>query len=343
MLNIKNKIYIIVILSLLLSGCQKNNFGISLEGNNKLREVKSKIVIEKIINIDNQEMVQYGYKSGRKTAKEKLNNFDEIVEKRTKNKRFFKTDNENEYIMDYHFEDMFYFENGEWYDIDYDNSTIPEYEQEVRRITKRWYDFILPKTALADLVEQSISEDNWINKDDPTTNHGTQITLTVGGQTAFDTRALFRIPMPAGSGTVTDVDLIVVASSLNLNTNVNLHELTRTDWSEAQSTWNIYKTGSNWTSAGGDYNATIVDNLTVSAGTNTFGLMGSNAGNPLTLTWSDTTNIIIKYPSTSASYNQFNLASAENGNAGNRPHLHITYTAPVPVLNNVKINNVNFN
>jgi hypothetical protein len=31
------------------------------------------------------------------------------------------------------------------------------------------------------------------------------------------------------------------------------YKLTRTDWSESQSSWNAYKSGSNWTAAGGDY------------------------------------------------------------------------------------------
>jgi len=31
------------------------------------------------------------------------------------------------------------------------------------------------------------------------------------------------------------------------------YKLTRTDWVEGQATWNIYKTGSNWTTAGGDF------------------------------------------------------------------------------------------
>ncbi|GAI54448.1 unnamed protein product, partial [marine sediment metagenome] len=31
------------------------------------------------------------------------------------------------------------------------------------------------------------------------------------------------------------------------------YKLTRTNWVELEATWNIYKTGSNWTAAGGDY------------------------------------------------------------------------------------------
>jgi hypothetical protein len=34
------------------------------------------------------------------------------------------------------------------------------------------------------------------------------------------------------------------------------YRLTRTDWVEGQSTWNIYKTGSSWTTVGGDYTTT---------------------------------------------------------------------------------------
>ena len=34
---------------------------------------------------------------------------------------------------------------------------------------------------------------------------------------------------------------------------IYFYKLTRTDWHETQSTWNIYKTGNNWTTPGGDY------------------------------------------------------------------------------------------
>ena len=41
------------------------------------------------------------------------------------------------------------------------------------------------------------------------------------------------------------------------------YRLTRTDWSESQSTWNIFKTGSNWTNAGGDYSTTNGASITM--------------------------------------------------------------------------------
>jgi hypothetical protein len=34
------------------------------------------------------------------------------------------------------------------------------------------------------------------------------------------------------------------------------YRLTRTDWVEAEATWNIYKTGSSWSAGGGDYTVT---------------------------------------------------------------------------------------
>lgn len=40
---------------------------------------------------------------------------------------------------------------------------------------------------------------------------------------------------------------------------IQVLKLTRPDWVESEATWNIYKTGSNWTTAGGDYVAEVED------------------------------------------------------------------------------------
>jgi hypothetical protein len=47
-------------------------------------------------------------------------------------------------------------------------------------------------------------------------------------------------------------------------------KLTRSDWVETEATWNIYKKGSNWTTAGGDYVAEV-DDLPTSSYTYTYG------------------------------------------------------------------------
>jgi hypothetical protein len=47
--------------------------------------------------------------------------------------------------------------------------------------------------------------------------------------------------------------------SLVPGTIIRVYKLTRSDWVETEVTWNIYKTGSPWTTAGGDYVAEVED------------------------------------------------------------------------------------
>jgi len=146
-------------------------------------------------------------------------------------------------------------------------------------------------------------------------------------------RTIVMGALPAGSGTISAVNLYMyqVSTRAQLGT-VNVQSLSRTNWVDTQATWNSYKTGSAWTTKGGDFSATIIHHLAISADNKwqVFILMGAGADNPLTLTWGDTVSVILK------------LAESGGGVQGNawllkdytteslRPYFLITYSATAP-------------
>ncbi len=109
------------------------------------------------------------------------------------------------------------------------------------------------------------------------------------------------------------------------------YKLSRTDWVESESTWNIYKTGSNWTTAGGDY-------VTSSPS-------GGSANMPASYGWvtwdiqsivedaydnSNDVEVLVKYASENASVanrSQSKIYPKEyTTDTSKRPKLTVTYT-----------------
>lgn len=107
---------------------------------------------------------------------------------------------------------------------------------------------------------QPADKDNYMAQNSSATNYGSGVSLRIQDTSGAIHRALLEFDIssiPAGA--------VLSAATLSLYWNgayAGLHpsgktvwayKLTRTDWHETQSTWNIYKTGSSWTVLGGDY------------------------------------------------------------------------------------------
>ena len=114
---------------------------------------------------------------------------------------------------------------------------------------------------LTQTTYQPSSKDNNMASNAATTNYGNQIWLTIhdyggGSQVSRDILEFDISDIPA-SAVFSQGDLSLYYYSYGgadpSEKTVWAYKLTRTDWVELESTWNIYKTGSNWTSAGGDY------------------------------------------------------------------------------------------
>ena len=103
------------------------------------------------------------------------------------------------------------------------------------------------------------AKDTYLNGNAKTTNYGTATYLYILNRSSRAMRPIveFNITgIPAGA-TLNSASLqLYYYNYANTNPSgktVWAYKQTHTDWVENQATWNIYRTGSNWTTAGGDY------------------------------------------------------------------------------------------
>lgn len=180
------------------------------------------------------------------------------------------------------------------------------------------------------------NKDTNIRQEGATNNYGTDTFLTFGRYDPGQTHnALLNFTLASGTGTVTGVSInLYRLDALGWSSNANsatfdAHEITQTAWTETGATWNKYDGTNNWSSAGGDFSATIID--TAGAATNltwlTLILMGTGSTNPLTLTWSNAINILIR-EATGSNSRALGTPSREYiTDTTKRPYVEITYTA----------------
>lgn len=209
-------------------------------------------------------------------------------------------------------------------------------------VLKRIQQFALIPFALASkgfafllLTDTSATnnKDAAISQYTPTTSYGTTTDVGyVASQTGGDDWKFFiHFTLPSGSGTISNVTLNLYRfGGFGTNTGLNLEvrEMTRTNWTNA-CTWNKYDGTNNWTLAGGDYSATIVDSIAHNTSNNVWRVwdIGASATNPIAgLTWGSDVHLAIVFSSSGA-----NPAQAENmrsrDDASNQPYIEITYTA----------------
>ncbi len=167
-----------------------------------------------------------------------------------------------------------------------------------------------------------------LDEHNPTSNFGTdsQIAAMWNSPSVYRMRSIMEWTLPAGTGTITEIALYCYVSG-NFGTSVvDLHELT-TDFVENQATWNIRKSGTNWTTAGGDYNATVIDETAATAGWQVWYILGGTSNNPLTsLTWGNTVRLLLKQKteSSSSKYNTY-YSRDYTTDTTKRPYIKITY------------------
>jgi hypothetical protein len=183
------------------------------------------------------------------------------------------------------------------------------------------------------LIIQPSGADTYVRYSAATTNFGTETELWTGDRLGVHTsRSILRFDfsaLPAGV-VITAAELLLYYATSSSPDPAGetywVYELTQTGWVETEATWNIYKTGSNWASAGGDYTTTDGASLTVPASP------------PQNMTWNVlnlakhfqanhacVANFLVR-AGTSDSYNtQVNFASRRGAYAGLRPKLTIAY------------------
>ena len=119
------------------------------------------------------------------------------------------------------------------------------------------------------------TQDTWIDASNPGLNHGqaTQLVLNRAGGGIGNGRVLLQFdvaPIPSGA-VVSSATLLMNASQNGGALNLNLYRLTSA-WAEGSASgtagaasWNERLTGSNWTTAGGDYSSAIQATLNSAA------------------------------------------------------------------------------
>lgn len=110
------------------------------------------------------------------------------------------------------------------------------------------------------LTIQPASKDNTIDQGNPTLNLGSSEDLVVVSHDSNrNNRILLEVPLPASI----PVGVTFSAATLSLykyfqagfagTRTYFAYKLTRTDFVESQATWNVFSTGNNWATGGGDF------------------------------------------------------------------------------------------
>lgn len=113
---------------------------------------------------------------------------------------------------------------------------------------------------MATLTIQPSAKDTHLREDEATANFGTLTFIRVYNRSGRSNRSILEFDLsglPSGA-VISSATLELFYHDYPVYTNpvgltVWAYKLSRTDWVEAEATWNIYKTGSDWTAAGSDY------------------------------------------------------------------------------------------
>jgi hypothetical protein len=272
----------------------------------------------------------YLYQYIEEAPQKKYKNYFEEFDKRDVNLEVYKI-SDDEYLEKVYFENLYLRDNGEWREIKYATST--------EKISKFFDKLIRPAGAIIN-TSSTNNKDSWTDAYYPTYNMGTETYLYLenwGTGTSYPRRAYIYFTMPsapASSTTITSIKLFLYKNTNYISSGsyyYEIHELTRDDWSESYITWNRYKSGTSWTTAGGDYSATVIDKIshaTASGNWDNWVIYGTGADNPLVKTWGDKINLILKIDSEDKTDNSScrYVSKEYTSDTTKRPYIEITYS-----------------
>lgn len=173
----------------------------------------------------------YTLSTGQEVSKE----VNEIIEQRTEKSQTF-DNGDGTYTLKQYFDTQFLKEGEVWKEaVKTDSSVI---------------DFDLIKEAKAEATSTLFFADTMLWVDNPNTNYNTVDSSYIGDGTAH---RILQITTPNITGTIAQAKLYFYRSTTEgQSMTLGVYPLTRTDEVYSQATWNNYKTGSAWTTAGGD-------------------------------------------------------------------------------------------
>lgn len=175
--------------------------------------------------------------------------------------------------------------------------------------------------------------DAYIEQNAATANRGTTINLNATespGQNRYSlVKFDFSAFVPAGA-TITLATLSLYCLATASGRTIGVYRLLRTDWVEMEATWNVFKTGSNWGTAGALNTST--DYTTTDAATAASVAVGQWLNETVTAqvqtaldSVGGVAHFLIKDTGADA-YVANGWSSRDNTTAANRPKLYIEYT-----------------
>lgn len=191
----------------------------------------------------------------------------------------------------------------------------------------------------------SLSQATYLDANAPTTVRNDGYPRYVGA-VAAENRSPFTFVMPAAphpNAVISKIEFFLYAAERGgAAFNTQCFALRRSDWLQSQASWNVFKTGNNWGTAGAkntstDYINTVIDQAQTPAVNNWYSLIlqGTGADNPLALNWGDTFHGILAGDVVSAG----RYCGHNPGGGGQNPYLEITYeiTPSTNYLTNYRI------
>lgn len=176
--------------------------------------------------------------------------------------------------------------------------------------------------------------DNYCSSRNSNTNNGSATALQIGWSSGFELRSIKRFDVssiPAKSKVDASSSLVLNVSTAAASAQTfYLHRLTQAGWTEGGSTWNKYDGITTWTTAGGDYDATIWQTFDSPTSTGTLTITGQGLADFIAdalLNRSGLLDILIREnPFTTQVLMAY--SSSENATSSNRPKLTVVYTHP---------------
>ena len=172
--------------------------------------------------------------------------------------------------------------------------------------------------------------DTDINSAAPTTNTGTSTSVNLvrntGGTSTRRVITSFRLSPIAGQEIVS-ASLRFRFSAGSASQSIDIHALDTDDWVESEATWNARKSGVDWDTPGGDYDATVIDNQTNSTAPSD--LVFDVTDHIAAVVDSGRASFLMKFNTESGANNTCQFYSAEQALASNHPYLEVEYNTVV--------------
>jgi len=258
----------------------------------------------------------------------------EVKSLRTANTQTFYDDQTQKYQMKIWNSEVF---AGDTYDYKIESQYVEpiEYNNLITEKLSRidWLDYFFINSVNAVNATGTLDFDTWINESSVNTNYESSDYYYCGTSVNGENPCMIKFTVPEINGEIDTsiINIYTYEGYGNGTKNLNLHKILRTDTNGDQVTWNIYKTGSNWTTAGAqgnttDYDNTVLDSIPLNASVNAW----KSFDNIGTIESGTSYIWILMASDLSSTNHQFVFRSSEYVTASFRPYLYLEYTATEP-------------